>query len=644
MDVGMVRMRSSVLLTWLGCLALVAGCESSPSDPAPASVGATLDAIGRRLSHSYSETKLTSLSAHAPALLETLTGRERQALARGELRFQIPRPLVVEVAAPESSVPFWIQDQGFVPTGLTLRNQDGPWRLFRKRFPAGWVGLGVNGLDRKPRAHYVAFVRAEPGATPIRAEDLKLAEGSDGRWRAVTAHPAVSAASDVERPFESLPEPLTDAVLLQPRHDRRHAAMLATGRVWKTHVPSSEVPDQVTIAFGSDPARELVWSWRTAPEVEGTAIRLRPAGFESVESESRELPDLGKLRVEQGESRLIRSPNLLNDPLIRRHSVKVSRLHPDTMYFYSLGDGTSGRWGPWRIAKTGRAGGRIEFLYMGDAQTGLESWGKRLIAACRRHPGIEFLLLAGDLVDRGNERTNWDHFFLRSAEIMDRVPLMPAVGNHEYLDEGPRLYRSFFRLPENGPQGIDANLVYHFEYGSAFFAVLDSTLAVSDDRQARRQAEWLDEALSRTGARWKFVMFHHPVYPSHPWRDTPALRTHWVPVFDKHHVDMVLQGHDHAYLRTYPLRNHRPVAGPADGTVYVVAVAGDKFCDQRSAEYIEAGFTQLSTYQTIEIDEVADRLIYRAWSDAGDVVDRLEIAKSGAGQPSLADGRRSRAR
>ncbi len=54
-------------------------------------------------------------------------------------------------------------------------------------------------------------------------------------------------------------------------------------------------------------------------------------------------------------------------------------------------------------------------------------------------------------------------------------------------------------------------------------------------------------------------MFHHPVYPSHPWRDTPALREHWVPIFDKHHVDLVLQGHDHAYLRTYPLRGHRRV-------------------------------------------------------------------------------------
>ena len=133
-------------------------------------------------------------------------------------------------------------------------------------------------------------------------------------------------------------------------------------------------------------------------------------------------------------------------------------------------------WGPWRTVKTGPDRSRgARFLYLGDAQTGLESWGRLLKAAYRRHPDIDFILLAGDLVDRGNERTNWDHFFLRAAGVFDRVPLMPCVGNHEYLDMGPRLYRAFFELPRNGPTGIDPDLVYHFECGDACFAVLDST-------------------------------------------------------------------------------------------------------------------------------------------------------------------------
>ena len=61
-------------------------------------------------------------------------------------------------------------------------------------------------------------------------------------------------------------------------------------------------------------------------------------------------------------------------------------------------------------------------------------------------------------------------------------------------------------------------------------AVLDSTPADADAPVARAQADWLDEALGRTRAAWKLVMFHHPIYASHPTRETPILREAWVPV------------------------------------------------------------------------------------------------------------------
>ena len=210
-------------------------------------------------------------------------------------------------------------------------------------------------------------------------------------------------------------------------------------------------------------------------------------------------------------------PNVLNDPVVRRHRVVVGGLDPDTLYRYALGDGTPQGWGPWKTVKTAPAAGHaVRFLYLGDAQTGLQDWGRLSKAQLRRHPRMDFVVLAGDLVDRGNERTNWDHFFLRAAPVFDRLPVMPCVGNHEYLDVGPRLYRAFFELPRNGPRGIDPDLAYSFEAGDACFAVMDSTLAVWDPEAARRQAEWLDRTLSRTKARWKIAIFHHPVYPAHP--------------------------------------------------------------------------------------------------------------------------------
>lgn len=627
---------------WFFCLlipGLLAGCLSNPPVDALPEVSETLDAIGRRLSQSLSENQLGLLATRGSELLTYLNARERDALGRGYLRFHARDPVVVEVAVPESSVPFWIHDQGFVATGERLRNLDSRWSLFRKVYPPGWVGLGVNGLDRSPPAHYVVFLHSPPDSRPLSGDSITLGPQSGNHWRKLTARAGVSAAREVSRPFTAIPAMLEGTILLQPFHDRRHSALLASGRVWKTRVPSGESPDQVTIAYGSDPAHELVWNWRTVPGIDRTAIRIVPARFEAGESDAHLDPDLTGMRVVQGVSTLVRSPNLLNDPVIRRHVVAVGDLSPDTTYLYSLKAG-GGAWGPWRTVKTGRSNsGRLEFLYMGDAQTGLEGWGRRLHTAFRRHPGLEFVMLAGDLVDRGNERTNWDHFFLRSEEIFERMPVMPCAGNHEYLEMGPRLYQSFFALPPNGPAGVAPGLVYHFEVGSVFIAALDSTLAVSDAREARRQAGWLDDALSHTRAEWKLVMFHHPVYPSHPWRDTPTLRDHWVPVFDRHHVDLVLQGHDHAYLRTYPMRGHRRVSNGEPGTVYVVSVAGDKFCDQAPRDYIEVGFTETSTYQTIEIDDRANCLTYRAWTDAGEVADRFVLTHPGSVKSAVFAGR-----
>ncbi len=380
--------------------------------------------------------------------------------------------------------------------------------------------------------------------------------------------------------------------------------------------------------------RELVWSWTTSADVESSCIRLTPASKRSAsfDASTGALAAPDQMRLVIGESTLIEVPNLLNDPIICRHSVVVDQLEPDTVYRYSIGDGTPGRWGPWQTVKTGPDSSRgARFLYLGDAQTGLEQWGRLLHTALRRHPGIDFIVMAGDLVDRGNERTNWDHFFLRAAGVFDSVPLAPCAGNHEYLDCGPRLYRAFFDMPRNGPAAIDPDLVYHFESGNAFFAVLDSTLAVSDPGQAARQGAWLDAALEQTRAAWKFVIFHHPVYPSHPWRDTPVLREHWVPIFDKHHVDFVLQGHDHAYMRTHSLRAHRRTSGPGTGTTYLVAVSGDKFVDQPHRNYIAVGFSGVSTYQTFDIDEHAGCLLYTAWTEDGKVVDELRIDRTATG-------------
>jgi acid phosphatase type 7 len=598
-------------LVFAACLGTVPACAPGVATEELPTAHETIVRVGKRLGQTKAPGELTEAARKGDRVLRLLNREERDALGRNAIRFRVDRPTVVEVAATRGFAPFWLAEQGFRETGETLRNEDGVSDVYRKTFPAGMVGLGVNSLDRSSPSHYAVFLKAEMGGVP-QVEGVEPADLST-----VLVAEGVSPFSDASKPFEAIPPGLAGSLIVQTRHDQRHDALLATGRVWKARQPSGPKPDQVVVSFGADPTRELSFTWRTDPTVKASSVRI-----------AREV-DQGSFHVLTGDVHPIESDGLLNDPTILRHRVVASGLEPDSSYVYAVGDGSEAGWSEWHRVKTAPSDLRdFGFLYLGDAQCGLEKWGELLKIARKHRPDAGFMLLAGDLVDRGNERTNWDHFFLRAAGVFEEIPFMPAVGNHEYLDKGPMIYSGTFDLPKNGPPGIDPNLVYAFEYSDAFVAVLDSNLAIYDSRLARLQADWLDQALAKSRATWKFVTFHHPVYASHVSRENPELAAAWGWVFDKHHVDMVLQGHDHAYLRTRPMRNGQPVGSTAEGTVYVVSVSGEKFYEQNPRDYTQKGMTNLATYQTIDIQVKEKRLTYRSFDRDGREVDALVIEKA----------------
>jgi hypothetical protein len=101
------------------------------------------------------------------------------------------------------------------------------------------------------------------------------------------------------------------------------------------------------------------------------------------------------------------------------------------------------------------------------------------------------------------------------------------------------------------------------------------------------QDAWLDATLA--GLRedpaidWIVVGFHHCAYCSNVLHGSDdGVRRRWVPLFDRHQVDLVVNGHNHCYERSHPLRGGAPVAevgagGRIDataGTTYVTAGGG----------------------------------------------------------------------
>ncbi len=379
-----------------------------------------------------------------------------------------------------------------------------------------------------------------------------------------------------------------------------------------TVTPGTEHPDQICLTWSDDPRTTQTVQWRTSPTV-------TQGWLEYVEANQ---PDSSAQGVAATMS-VWNDPMIKNDPVNHRFHASMQGLRPGTEYRYRVGTGQQGPWSDWATFTTAPdAAQPFSFVYMGDPQLGLDQWGMLLQQAGQRHPNAAFYVISGDLVNDGAYRNEFDEFFAGGRGVFDHRPLVPCLGNHDYASElHPHLYLETFQLPLNGPKDFPPERAYWFEYANALFVVLDSNISPTD------QAPWLEERLANTKATWKFVVYHHPLYPSKKHRDNEDIREAWEPLFDKYHVDLALEGHDHAYLRTYPMRDGKRVESTKEGTVHVVSVSGTKYYEQVEHDYAEKAFTNTSTYQVIDISTNPDRLTYRCYDLNGKILDEFAIER-----------------
>jgi len=375
-----------------------------------------------------------------------------------------------------------------------------------------------------------------------------------------------------------------------------------------TPAPATALPSQICLTWSDDPRTTQAVQWSVLPVA--TEGWVEYGVEESTQRVAATATDL--------EDKLIN-----NDPLNRRYSATLTGLQPATQYKYRVGNDTQGwsGWAPFTTAPDGPA--PYSFVYMGDPQIGFEFWKGLIHKAQERLPNAALYLTAGDLVNRGKYRDEWDVFFNAGEGIFDRITQVPVLGNHDYSSlPSPDFYLKLFTLPENGPKTLPAEHAYSFKYGNALFIVLDS------NRAPEEQSAWLEDQLKNTDAVWKFASYHHPAYSSSANRNNPEIRRVWGDLFDKYHLDIAFQGHDHAYLRSFPMKAQKPVQSFADGTVYLVAVSGTKFYEQGAYDYTAKGFVKTSTYQVIDIETTPkNKLSYRSYDIDGNVKDEFVIEK-----------------
>lgn len=257
------------------------------------------------------------------------------------------------------------------------------------------------------------------------------------------------------------------------------------------------------------------------------------------------------------------------------YSAKMKGLEAGTSYAYRVGSKEG--WSEWFTFKTAEATPeKFRFVYFGDPQNGLMSHVPRAFrAGYAAAPDAAFFTMAGDLVSVGDRDRLWADYFYAGGWILSQVPQVPVMGNHAYYYQKlwnktySSQWRPHFTLPENGLETLPETN-YYFHYQGVLFVVLNGS------EQRAEQAEWLDELLSREADTWIILTMHQPLYSTKEGRDGEKLRGHFLPIIDKYKVDLVLQGHDHTFGRTYPLVNDRKAGRREKGTVYINSVAGSK--------------------------------------------------------------------
>jgi hypothetical protein len=371
------------------------------------------------------------------------------------------------------------------------------------------------------------------------------------------------------------------------------AGAVAVGpTVWIKPGWAAVAPHAPRLSYGLDPTSDMSVVWST-PEPVANPRLLLGAGSEQ--------------RLVPADTRAV--GGLLGTADEIHHHVRLTDLAPDTTYPYAIAhdggvlDGLH--------LTTAALGGAFTFTAFGDQ--GVTSAAAAISALIA---GIDpaFHLVAGDLcyangtgtglvVDLADfDPAEWQAWFSQNQASMARIPWMPAVGNHD-MEPGLGLrgydgHAARLALPHGFNE-----VVYSFRRGNVAIIALDAN-DISEEIPSNAgytlggQTAWLDQQLAaaRQDPAVDFIVayFHHCAYCTMDSHGSDGgVRARWVPLFDRHQVDLVINGHNHGYERTHPIQGNAPTteapAGatvrPADhGTTYVCAGGGgrspNEFVDQ----------------------------------------------------------------
>lgn len=368
-------------------------------------------------------------------------------------------------------------------------------------------------------------------------------------------------------------------------------------------------PENIALTVQEDMSTSAGITWRTHPNVNVTKAQVVQA------SEGFQADTVTEI---EGDSFLFET----NIGDTRLHEVEVTDLEPGVAYEYRVGDGEN-----WSEKGTFHTTPETEdtftFLFTTDTQGAKKedyNYFNEILKKARNHyPDAELMLFGGDMVAYGNNQKEWDYWFEAGEEYFPNMFLAPVPGNHEAIGRGMEYYDAQFQLPKNGPEK-ELERAYSFDYGSAHFAMLNS------EGDLESQAEWLREDIQNSDQTWNIVSLHRSPYHTHTRRSNEEVLEVLAPVIEELNVDLVLAGHDHAYSRTWPMKDGN-IVPPDDGVTYVIGgSAGPKLYSVGDFEYVRTSEEFTQVYSGITVD--GETMSFEARNIEGDPIDTFTLSKS----------------
>jgi hypothetical protein len=301
--------------------------------------------------------------------------------------------------------------------------------------------------------------------------------------------------------------------------------------------------------------------------------------------------------------------NIATSGGFNRHAT-LDGLAQDTAYSYRVG--SQGNWSPTYEFTTQSFDGAFDFLFFGDPQIGSSGniakdgagWARTLEVSLAANPDAEILVSGGDQVETANTESQWDAFL--ASDKLRQYPWAATIGNH---DVGGKAYEQHLFTPNtdrssglyaNGnPASNTSGGNYWYIYKDVLFIDLNSNSYATSQGGGGDAAHvaYVTDVVNQHGAEAKYtvLVYHHSIYSAAAHAkdgDNKIRRVDFPTTFSNLGVDLVLQGHDHVYTRSYEIKNgvkanpdEQPgqndvFTGPG-GVIYVTAnsASGSKYYD-----------------------------------------------------------------